>query len=342
MIIIFRFEDPWIWIILAIFVLLNSGFVVLTFYQRRRVQRYWNQVNFGSFLPFEISHRNYFIKMILLSLVGAVILICLTRPQMGEQTLKAKRKGLDIVVAIDTSLSMMAQDIYPTRLQKAKQEVALLIKKMKEDRMALVVFAGKAFVQCPLTSDRSMTKMLLSLVDFESVSMKGTSLSEAIDISCKAFDKDSNVSKAIILITDGEDHEGLAIKKAEWAAKKNIRIYTVGLGKEAGSPIPILDSSGNLISYKKDDNGSVVMSKVDDNILKKISKITKGAFLRGTEGSWSLKSIYEKISQLEKKDMESRLVITHEDRYQYCLWIVFILLFLESIILVRRKTREKI
>ena len=332
-----RFEELWMGWLVCLALLVGVLFYVWVLKTRRQRLRLWGDTALVRYLACYVNESRYFLKLTLMLVTIVVILIALMRPQLGERAVNSKRKGVDIIVAIDTSLSMLAEDVKPNRLEKAKREVTLLIENVKGDRLGLVAFAGRAFVQCPLTIDRAITKMLLSLIDAQTISLQGTSLADAIRVSRKAFDEGETQYKTLILITDGEDHEGEALRQAELAKKEGVRIYTVGIGRLKGAPIPLLDEYGKVIGYKKDSSQKVVMSRVNESILKRIAQITQGAYIHGLQGGWNLKSIYESIANLDKKEMDSKLLVVHEDRYQYVLWLVFCLLLIETLLRVRSR-----
>ncbi len=332
-----RFAEPWLWLGVLACIVLGACLLVWIYVIRRKTLRSWGEHVFIVPLLAHVSEAFYWLKLALLIVAGSLMLVALTRPQWGERSVEAKREGVDIIVAIDTSLSMLAQDVKPNRLSKAKREVSFLIENVQGDRLGLVAFAGQAFIQVPLSTDRAVTKMMLSLIDVNTIASQGTCLAEAIFVSRKAFDQGETKYKTLILITDGEDHEGEALQQAELAAKEGIRIYTVGLGHKEGAPIPLLDDRGQVTGYKKDAQGKVVMSRVADKSLKQIAKITQGAYIHGLQGGWNLKGIYDMISSLEKKGIESKLVIMYEDRYQFILGLVLWILLLESCFTVRRQ-----
>ncbi len=208
-----------------------------------------------------ISFARQRTKVLLLLLGLTFVSMALARLQFGTHMELLKREGLDIVVALDVSNSMLARDMKPNRLVKAKQEINGIIERLKGDRIGLVVFAGQAFVQCPLTLDYSAARFLLGAMDQTSVSLQGTSLTTAIETSTKMFDQQQRKHKVLLLLTDGEDHEPGAIQAAENARRDGIKIYTVGIGNSEGEPIPIVDRNGKQVGFKKDENGEVIVTK---------------------------------------------------------------------------------
>ena len=273
-------------------------------------------------------------------LIFSVFLICaLVRPQFGIKTQKIERKGVDVIVALDVSQSMLAEDITPSRIERAKHEILKLIDLLKGDRIGLIVFAGESFVQCPLTLDYSAAKMYLDVVTTSWIQLQGTALADAIRQSSKAFRTKSKKHKVLILITDGEDHEGEALDAAKDASQEGVKIYTIGIGSESGVPIPLKKSGGNVV-YKKDRGGNLVMTRLNSIILEKIAHEARGKYFHsGTNLDLSL--IYNEIAKMEKKDLGMNKLAVYEERYQIFLFIALIFLMLEFII-PERITQKKV
>ena len=271
--------------------------------------------------------------LFLFFLIGALV-----RPQFGVKTQKIERKGVDVIVALDISQSMLAEDITPSRIERAKHEISKFIGLLKGDRIGLIIFAGESFVQCPLTLDYSAAKMYLDVVTTSWIELQGTALADAIRQSSKAFRTKSKKHKVLILITDGEDHEGEALDAAKEAAKEGVKIYSIGIGSESGVPIPLKKSSGNIV-YKKDKSGNLVMTRLNSIILEKIAHETQGKYFHsGTNFDLSL--IYNEIAKMEKKDLGMNNIAIYEERYQIFLLIALIFLMLEFIIPERIKQKK--
>jgi Ca-activated chloride channel family protein len=271
-------------------------------------------------------------KKILVLVSAGFLVVSIARPQIGTRLTMTQRYGVDILIAIDTSLSMMAQDIKPSRLEKAKIEVASLIDKLKGDRVGILTFAGDSFVQCPLTLDYSAAKMFLSIIEPNMMPKPGTAIGKAIETASSSFIKKQRKHKVLILMTDGEAHETDLIKAAGEAKKEGVVIYTIGIGTKKGEPIPLVDESGKVSGYKKDKNGEVVMSKLDEVTLQKIALITDGKYYNATPSEFELDKIYEEISKMEKKELSSRLFAQYEERFQYFLGVALVLLCIEFVI----------
>jgi Ca-activated chloride channel family protein len=276
------------------------------------------------------SARRWKAFLYILSVV--LVIMAVTRPQWGARAVVLERRGLDIVVALDVSKSMLATDVRPNRLERAKREIGSIIDRLKGDRIGLVIFAGDAFVQCPLTLDAAAARLLLDAVDARSAGRPGTSLEEAIHVSTDMYEDDEKKYKALILVTDGEGHEGDPLAEAKLAAEKGIRIYTVGIGTPAGEPIPEFDEKGKEIGFKKDEGGQVVLSKLDEVSLQKIALATNGRYFRANPAEMELDELFEELNKLEKREMEGRLFTEFEERYHYFLIPAFLFLLLELVI----------
>jgi Ca-activated chloride channel family protein len=251
---------------------------------------------------------------------------------------KIERKGIDLVIAIDVSESMLAQDIKPNRLQRARQAISRLVDELKNDRIGIVVFAGKAYTQLPITTDYSAVRLFISNISAESIPVQGTAIAEAINLAVDLFDE-TETDKAIIVISDGEDHEGDVIESAKNAVKKNIRIYTIGMGLPDGAPIPVIDRYGMQQGFKRDRNNNTVISKLDENMLKEIAEAGMGNYVRANNTQVGLRIIFDEISKLEKTEIESRMFTDYENRFQYFLAPALLLLLIEFLIFERRSSR---
>jgi Ca-activated chloride channel homolog len=273
-------------------------------------------------------------------LLWAVIILSLTlaRPQIGSKLEEAKREGVDVMIAVDVSVSMLAKDIPPSRLEKAKHEVDNLINKLEGDRVGIIAFSGTAFVQCPLTLDYGAAKMFLDVLDPSLIPIPGTNIGDAIELALKSFESKERQFKVLILITDGENHEGDVMKLAEEAERQGVIIHCVGIGSPEGVPIPQADGVGG---FKKDREGQVIMSKLDEVSLEKIALQTNGKYYRASSGEDELTKIYQDIAKMEKKELGSLQYTQFEDRYQYLLIWVIVLLIAETLIPERRKTKKE-
>ena len=276
------------------------------------------------------------LKFIGLALALIALIVALATPQTGSRLEKVKRKGIDLMICLDVSNSMMAQDIKPNRLERAKQSIIRLIDNMEGDRIGIIVFAGKAYTQLPITTDYAAAKMFISTINTGIVATQGTAIGEAIEDAATGFGE-SKHNKAIVVITDGEDHEGNVLEQADAASKKGITIYTIGMGLPEGAPIPVF--SGNVqIGYKKDNEGQTIMSKLDETLLQRIAGIGKGMYVRATTSETGLNKIFEDISKIQKSEIEEKQFSDYEDRFQY--FVALALFFLIADLFVfERKTQ---
>jgi len=289
----------------------------------------------GTSLPRQIA------KMILLLLVVFFLTLSLARPQWGTKQETIERKGLDVVVAVDVSLSMLAEDIKPNRLARSKQEIQRFAERLNGDRVALVAFAGDAFLQCPLTSDYSAFRIFLDVLDPTLIEAPGTDLARAMEVSLKAFPKTSGTGKhrVLVLLTDGEDHGGRALKVAQDAAEQGVTVYTVGIGSVTGVPIPVTDESGAK-TYKKDSKGEIVSTRMDPDLLMQIAKATGGRFYHAEPGHFELLDVLDAINSMEKQKLDSQQFSRFEDRFQIPLAIALVLLVAEMLLSDRRRRRK--
>lgn len=271
---------------------------------------------------------------IILSVITLLIL-AFADPQVGTKMQEVKQTGIDVYILLDVSRSMAAEDIKPNRLEKAKYQISNLIQKLRGDRIGLIVFSGEAFIQFPLTTDYSAANLFLSAVDFNSVPQPGTAIASSINLAVKSFDS-AATDKAIILITDGEDHEGDIDKAVEDATDKGIKIYAIGLGSPDGVPIPVYDNRGNQIGFKQDNNGQTVLTKLDETILKDIASKGNGKYYRGNNYEDYLDQIYSDLSKLKQAEFGVKKVTDYEDRFYFFLAPAILLLILELFITDKR------
>jgi Ca-activated chloride channel homolog len=272
------------------------------------------------------------IKFSIIIISLCFLIIAAANPQVGTKMEEVKQTGIDVFILLDVSLSMQAEDIKPNRLERAKFQIANLIDKLKGDRIGLVIFAGEAYVQIPLTTDYSAANLFLSAVDFNSVPQPGTAIASAINLALKSFDKSVSTQKAIVLITDGEDHEGDINKAVSDAVSMGVKLYAIGLGSPDGAPIPLFDSRGNQVGFKKDKSGNTVLTKLDEETLKQIASAGGGEYYRGSNYEDYLDKIYKELSQLDKTEFGVKKVTDYEDRFYYFLAPAILLLFVEFFI----------
>ncbi|MDI6641015.1 MAG: VWA domain-containing protein [Elusimicrobiota bacterium] len=268
--------------------------------------------------------------------VFTLLVLTLSGPQFGSKLVEIKKKSVDVIIAIDCSKSMLAEDVLPNRISKSKELFASLIDILKENRIGVIAFSGIAFTQCPLTFDYHAAQMLLGLINTDLIPYPGTAIGEAIRVAIKSFGKEKHTtrSKVLILLSDGEDHKSDPIGAAKEAKDVGIRIYTIGIGNPQGEPIPVRDHAGNVVDYKKSKKGEVVMTKLDEALLGEIAEITGGKYFRFAYGldTSIIEQIYDDISRMHKQVSQGELYNLYEHRFQYTLFLAIALLLLENFV----------
>lgn len=284
-------------------------------------------------MPFS-SHRRPITKFVILMLALVFFIVGLARPQFGAKLRTEKREGFELMIALDVSNSMMAEDIQPNRLERAKRAISRMIDKLKDDKIGLIVFAGDAYTQLPITSDYSSAKLFLNSVNTQIVPKQGTAIGAAIDLAHHSFTPNGEANKAIIVITDGENHEDDAIGAAKSALDDGIFVHTIGMGLASGAPIPILKNGRS--DYMKDNDGNVVITKLDEPMLEEISAAGGGVYVRANNAQVGLNTLFDEINKMQKEEMETRTYSEYNDQFQYFFALGLFLLLLDFIILERR------
>ncbi len=329
----FRFEHPEYLNLMWLLPVLVIIYIIYYRWKRRTIKKLGDQQVISLMMPYRSAWRSHF-KFLLSLLTLASLFIAVANPQMGSQLEKVKRKGIDIVIALDVSNSMLAQDIKPSRLDRAKQSINRLIDDLENDRIGLVVFAGKAYTQLPITTDYAAAKLMLSTVSTDLVPVQGTAIGKAIDMSMSQFNEEKS-GRAIIIITDGENHDEDALQKVTEAADKGIRIYTIGLGLPEGSPIPVYNN-GIMTGFKKDRAGSTIITRLDETMLQQIAEGGKGIYVRASNSQVGLNKIFDEIKRLEQNTYDVKSYSDYDDKFQYFIGIALILLFINYIINERK------
>ncbi len=296
--------------------------------QKKLLEKFANKKLHNILFPLK-SRFKIFIKSGLIITSIILLIISLANPQIGSKIEEVKQVGIDVYILLDVSLSMQAQDIKPSRLEKAKHEIAKLINKLHGDRIGLIVFSGKAFIQFPLTTDYSAANLFLSAVSVKSVPQPGTAIGPAIKLALNSFKKDEETQKAIVIITDGENHEGELNSVVEEANNLGVKIYAIGLGSPQGVPIPVYNKAGKQIGYKKDRNGNTVLTKLDEATLQEITSKGNGEYYKGSNTENELEMVYNDLAKLQGSEYGATKITEYEDRYYYFLIPAVILLFLE-------------
>lgn len=332
----FIFENPNILWFLLLLLPLTALFYYNLFRKKKKLASLGAGTALMKQVPDHSKGKPYF-KFFMLMAVYILLVVALANPQLGTSVKKAERKGIDVMIALDISNSMNCNDIQPSRLMRAKQAVVRILDKMESDRIGLVVFAGDAVLQLPLTTDYSAAKLFISNVQTSDLSRQGTSIGKAIRLCADNFDpkyeKDKN--KAIIVISDGENHEDDAVGEASAAAKKGIVVSTVGMGSPQGAPIPEY-RNGQIVSYKKDRDGQVVITRMNKSMMQDIAKAGNGFFVEANNISSGVETVFDKLSRLEKVSFESQNISDYETRYGYFAALALLLLVLEIFLFEKR------
>lgn len=267
--------------------------------------------------------------------------LALLQPQLGQRDEKVQRKGIDLVVAVDASRSMLARDVLPSRLERARLELGQLVDRLHGDRVGIVVFAGQAFVQCPLTSDYGAAKLFLRAIDPEAMPAQGTSVAGALETAgrmLRSADRGAK-TKVVLLLTDGEDHEGDVDAAAEALAKDGVRVFALGVGSSDGTPVPMLDGDGNVRGYLRDRQGNPVVSKLDEGQLRRIAEATGGTYVAARGGDIGMGEVFAELERLEKTEFESRLAVQWGEVWAWLGFPAFALLLAGALIPEGRRRR---
>ncbi len=329
----FRFgNSEYLWGLLII-PLLTLFFVWSRLARKKALKRYGNPEILKQLMPYVSAGRPNF-KFILLMLALAFFVVGMARPQFGSKLKKVKREGVELIIALDVSNSMMAEDIQPNRLERAKRAISRLLDRLKDDKIGLIVFAGDAYTQLPITTDYNSAKLFLNSINTQIVPKQGTAIGSAIDLAMKSFSPSGEANKAIIVITDGENHEDDPVAAAQRANEKDIVVHTIGMGLPQGSPIPIIKNGQK--DYLKDRDGNVVITKLDEQTLEKVASAGKGIYIRANNTQIGLNALFDEINKMQKEELESRVYSEYDDQFQYLFAAGIFLLLLEFVILERK------
>jgi len=330
----FRFANPEYLIALWAIPVLIAFFWYMSINRKKLLEKFADKNLHKVIISSFSGYKNLF-KFVLVIIAHSLLVIAAANPQVGTKMTEVKQTGIDVFILLDVSFSMTAEDIKPNRLEKAKFQIANLVQKLRGDRIGLIIFAGEAYVQFPLTTDYSAANLFLSAVNENSVPQQGTAIAAAINMANRSFDTLST-EKVIVVISDGEDHEGDLDSAVKNAQEKGIKIYTIGLGSPDGTPIPVYDSRGRMMGFKKDRDGNTVLTKLDEETLRQIAADGKGKYFRGTNYDDYLDRIYKELSELEQTEFGVKKVTDYEDRFYYFLFPAILLLVFEFFISDKR------
>ena len=334
-----RFAQPEFLYLLAVAPLLILFFIV-QLRRRREALRQFGEPELVDRLSRSTVAGRLSVKAALALMVLVCFAVALARPQFGTRSETVSQTGFSVMVALDVSNSMLAEDVRPNRLIRAKFAVRSLVRKLRNDRVGLVVFAGSAFLQCPLTSDYSsdysIVELFLDGVDTQTVGTQGTAIAEALQIAGGSFQQDQKGYKAVVLITDGEDHQDDPVAAASDLAAQDVRVYVVGIGTPLGVPIPVMDEDGEVAGHMRNRSGEVVMSRLDESTLRQIAETTGGAYYAASPGGEEMDLVYDTLASLDRAEFESREFTQYVERYQYILFFGLLLLVVDAVVRDRR------
>jgi Ca-activated chloride channel family protein len=332
----YQLDAPFYFYLLGILPILWLGHLLVTAWKRRTQNRFAHSELLEKLSP----HRSVFkpiLKLIMLSLGISLMVIGLVNPKIGTRLETVKREGVDIVFAIDVSKSMLAEDIAPNRLEKAKRLVSAIINQLASDRIGIIAYAAQAIPQLPITTDYWAAKMFLQALNTEMLSSQGTALDAALDLSGTYFDNEDQTNRVVFLISDGEDHSEEGPTAAKRAGNLGIKIFTFGVGSDDGAPIPI-KRNGVVDSYKKDMEGQTVITKRNPVILQEIATAAAGEYIDGNDTQYVVDFVTETLKNMEKKEFEAKKFVSYKDQFQAFLFAGFLLILLE-LFLFETKTK---
>ncbi len=329
----FRFaniEYLYVLLILPVFIILFW----LTRRSRRKALESFAQMETLSVLMPNVSNSRPVIKFIIWLFVIASVIIAVARPQFGSKLKTIKREGVELIIALDVSNSMLAEDIQPNRLERAKRAISRLVDNLGDDKIGLIVFAGDAYTQLPITTDYPSAKLFLNSVNTEIVPRQGTAIGAAIELGTSSFSPQFEGNKAIVIITDGENHEDDAIGAATASTERGIIVHTIGMGLPQGGPIPIYRNGQK--DYRKDKKGNVVVTKLNESMLQQIAAAGEGIYVRANNAQVGLNTLFNEINKMEEAEMESRVYSEYEEQFQWFLALALFLILIDFLILERK------
>ena len=329
----FRFAHPeyfYLMLVIPAFVVL---FILSRLSRLRSLRLFGDRALIAQLTPSASANRP-FIKFTIWMLALAFIIGALAQPQFGSKLVTSKRKGVELIIALDVSNSMMAEDIKPNRLERAKRAIAKLTERLRNDKIGLIVFAGQAYVQLPITTDYVSAKLFLDAINTGIVPVQGTAIGAAIQMAMKSFTPEFTGSKAVIVITDGENHEDDAVGAAKEALEKKIIVHTIGMGLPQGAPIPIGGPGSR--DFLKDKQNNIVVTKLDENMLTQIATAGGGTYIRANNAEVGLNNLFNEIEKMEKSELNSRDYSEYNDQFPLFLTLALILIMIDFMILDRK------
>ena len=327
----FRFGEPTYLYLLLLLPFLAAFYLYSNYKRRKNIRRFGDPTLLAQLMP-DVSKYRPDVKFWIIFVAIGLFSILLARPQFGSKLERVKRKGVEVIIALDISNSMLAQDVQPSRLEKAKRLISRLVDELDNDKVGMIVFAGDAFTQLPITSDYISAKMFLESINPSLISKQGTAIGEAINLAARSFTPQEGVGRAIIVITDGENHEGGAVEAAKAAAEKGIQVSVLGVGMPDGAPIPVEGTN----DYRRDREGNVIVTRLNEAMCQEIAKEGKGIYVRVDNSNSAQRAINQEVNKMAKSDVESKVYTEFNEQFQAIAWVILLLLLAEILILDRK------
>lgn len=327
----FRFEEPAYLYLLLLLPVCVALYLYSNYRKRKAIQKFGDPELIGNLMPDASRHRPDVKFTFVLAAIG-LFAVLLARPQFGSKLETVKRQGVEVMIALDISNSMLAEDVQPSRLEKAKRLVAQLVDRMQNDKVGMIVFAGDAFTQLPITSDYISAKMFLESIEPSLITKQGTAIAAAINLASRSFTPQEGVGRAIIVITDGENHEGGVSEAIKNVTDKGIQVNVLGVGMPDGAPIPIEGTN----DYRRDREGNVIVTRLNEPMCQEIAKEGKGIYVRVDNTNNAQRAISKEIDKMAKSDVETQVYTEFNEQFQAVAWLILLLLMVEMLITERK------
>ena len=332
----FKFANPSALFLYILLVVIAGIYYVAKYQRKKALLRYGSPELLGAMMP-EVSNFRPALKFWITFVALCFMVLLLARPQFGTKMESVKRQGIETVIALDISNSMLAEDVAPNRLEKSKNVISKLVDGFEDDKVGLIVFAGDAFIQLPITSDFISAKMFLESIDPSLITRQGTNIKAAIDMATRSFTPREGVGKAIIIITDGENHEGGALEAAKDAAEKGMMVYVMGVGSPEGAPIPA-ERAGD---FRRDKEGNVIVTKLNEKMCQEIAAAGNGVYIRIDNTNNAQRILQREVDKLAKADVETTVYSDYNEQFMVMAWIAFVLLLFEMLLMVKKNPKLK-
>ena len=327
----FRFGEPTYLYLLLLLPFLAAFYLYSNYKRRKNIRRFGDPTLLAQLMP-DVSKYRPDVKFWIIFVAIGLFSVLLASHQFGSKLETVKRKGVEVIIALDISNSMLAQDVQPSRLEKAKRLISRLVDELDNDKVGMIVFAGDAFTQLPITSDYISAKMFLESINPSLISKQGTAIGEAINLAARSFTPQEGVGRAIIVITDGENHEGGAVEAAKAAAEKGIQVSVLGVGMPDGAPILVEGTN----DYRRDREGNVIVTRLNEAMCQEIAKEGKGIYVRVDNSNSAQRAINQEVNKMAKSDVESKVYTEFNEQFQAIAWVILLLLLAEILILDRK------